>query len=38
VPFDPDQAKALAQGKPLALHRPDAPLAKAVEELTNELI
>ncbi len=38
VPFDPDQAKALAQGKPLARHKPDAPLAKAVEQLTNDLV
>lgn len=38
IPFDPDQAKALAQGKPLALHRPEAPLAQAVEQLTDDLI
>lgn len=30
VPFDPAQAQALAQGKPLALADPDSPLAQGV--------
>jgi pilus assembly protein CpaE len=38
IPFDPNQAKALTQGKPLALSRPDSPLAEAVEQLTGDLV
>jgi MinD-like ATPase involved in chromosome partitioning or flagellar assembly/ActR/RegA family two-component response regulator len=38
VPFDPDQAKALAQGRPLALSRPDSRLARAIEQLAQDLI
>ncbi len=38
IPFDPDQAKALAQGKPLALSAPDSPLARALERLASELV
>lgn len=34
IPFDPTQAQALGQGKPLVLHQPDAPLAQAVRGLT----
>ena len=37
VPFDPDQARALAQGAPLALHSPTSPLAQAVQGLAQEL-
>ncbi len=37
IPFDPSQARALAQGKPLALSAPDSPLARAVGHLTAEL-
>ena len=33
IPFDPAQAQALAQGVPLALHDPTAPLAQAVRGL-----
>lgn len=38
VPFDPSQARALAQGKPLALSAPDSPLARAVAHLAAELL
>ncbi len=37
IPFDPSQARALAQGKPLALSAPDSPLARAVAHLAAEL-
>jgi pilus assembly protein CpaE len=37
IPFDPSQARALAQGKPLALSTPDSPLARAVAHLVAEL-
>jgi pilus assembly protein CpaE len=37
VPFDPDQARALAQRAPLALHSPTSPLAQAVQGLAQEL-
>lgn len=37
IPFDPSQARALAQGKPLALSAPDSPLARAVAHLATEL-
>jgi pilus assembly protein CpaE len=37
IPFDPSQARALAQGKPLALSTPDSPLARAVAHLATEL-
>ena len=36
IPFDPAQAQALAQGVPLALHNPTAPLAQAVRGLAQE--
>lgn len=38
IPFDQDQAQALAQGKPLALDQPGSPLARAVEQLTSDLV
>jgi MinD-like ATPase involved in chromosome partitioning or flagellar assembly len=38
IPFDPGQARALAAGKPLALSRPDSPLAMAVERLAEALV
>jgi len=38
VPFDPAQARALAQGAPLALHSPDSPLAQAVQKLCRQLL
>jgi len=37
IPFDPAQARALSQGKPLALSAPDSPLARAVAHLATEL-
>ena len=37
VPFDPGQAQALAQARPLMLGKPDAPLAVSVRELTRVL-
>jgi pilus assembly protein CpaE len=37
IPYDPAQAQALAQGKPLALHSPNSPLAQAVRELAHML-
>jgi len=37
IPFDPNQAQALARGAPLALHNPTAPLAQAVQELARGL-
>jgi len=37
IPFDPAQARALAQGAPLVLNSPDAPLAQAVQGLAQEL-
>lgn len=37
IPFDPSQARAFAQGKPLALSAPDSPLARAVAHLATEL-
>lgn len=37
IPFDPSQARALAQGKPLAFSAPDSPLARAVAQLAAEL-
>ena len=37
IPFDPAQARALSQGKPLALSAPDSPLARAVAHLAAEL-
>lgn len=37
IPFDPSQARALTQGKPLALSDPNGPLAKAVAHLAAEL-
>ena len=33
VPFDPEQAKALGRGMPLAITSPDSPLPRAVQEL-----
>ncbi len=33
IPFDPGQARALAQGKPLALTAPESPLASAIRQL-----
>lgn len=33
VPFDPAQARALAQGTPLAFQTPPSPLAQAVQEI-----
>lgn len=38
IPFDAHQAKALIQGKPLALSAPDSPLARAVHELASNLM
>jgi pilus assembly protein CpaE len=38
IPFDPDQAAALAQGTPLALGASDSMLAQAVEKLTSDLM
>jgi pilus assembly protein CpaE len=38
IPFDPSQARALAQGTPLAFSSPDAPLAQAVRDLTQMLV
>jgi MinD-like ATPase involved in chromosome partitioning or flagellar assembly len=38
IPFDPGQARALVKGKPLALSRPDSPLAAAVAQLMGKLI
>ncbi|RLC63895.1 MAG: hypothetical protein DRI80_02765 [Chloroflexota bacterium] len=37
IPFDPAQARALAQGAPLALHNPSSPLAQAVRGLAQAL-
>lgn len=37
VPFDPGQAQALAQARPLMVGQPDAPLAVSVRELTRVL-
>ncbi len=37
IPFDPAQARALSQGKPLALSAPDSPLARAMAHLAAEL-
>jgi len=37
VPFDPAQARALAQGTPLALYSPSSPLVQAVRRLAQEL-
>jgi pilus assembly protein CpaE len=38
IPFDPDQARALVKGKPLAFSRPDSPLAAAVNKLAEKLV
>jgi CheY-like chemotaxis protein/MinD-like ATPase involved in chromosome partitioning or flagellar assembly len=38
IPFDPSQARALAQGTPLALSAPTAPLAQAVQSLARTFI
>ncbi len=38
IPFDARQAKALAEGTPLALSNPDAPLAAAVGQLVEKLL
>jgi MinD-like ATPase involved in chromosome partitioning or flagellar assembly len=37
IPYDPGQARALSQGKPLALTTPESPLAQAVAQLATEL-
>jgi len=37
IPYDPAQARALAQGAPLALYNPNSPLAQAVRGLTKGL-
>lgn len=37
IPFDPGQARALSQGKPLAFTAPESPLAQAVAQLVTEL-
>jgi len=37
IPFDPAQAEALRQGRPLALQSPDAPFVEAVQELAHKL-
>lgn len=37
IPFDPKQPQALAQGKPLLLTHPDAPLSQAVLRLSTEI-
>jgi pilus assembly protein CpaE len=37
VPFDPAQAQALAQARPLVIGDPDAPMAVAVREMTRVL-
>lgn len=37
IPFDPNQARALAQGAPLALHNPTSPLAQAVQGISRQL-
>ena len=36
IPFDPNQARALAKGEPLALHSATSPLAQAVQRLAHE--
>lgn len=38
IPFDPGQARALARGTPLALSRPDSPLAMGVQRLAEDLV
>jgi pilus assembly protein CpaE len=38
IPFDPAQARALAQGAPLALSDPNSPLALAVIDLAGKLV
>ena len=38
IPFDPAQAEALRQGKPLAIHSPGAPLAVAVRGMAPHLV
>jgi MinD-like ATPase involved in chromosome partitioning or flagellar assembly len=38
IPFDPAQARALAQGAPLVLNNPDSPLAQAVRGLAQALV
>ena len=38
IPFDPAQARALAQGVPLALSNPSSPLAQAAQELGRQLM
>jgi len=38
IPFDPAQARALAQSAPLALANPSAPLAQAVWGLSHQLL
>jgi len=38
IPFDPAQARALAQGTPLALSNPSSPLAQAVQKLDRQLL
>lgn len=37
IPFDPGQARALAQGKPLALTAPESSLARAIAQLAARL-
>ena len=37
IPFDPEQARALALGTPLVFHNPTSPLAQAVQKLTQAL-
>lgn len=38
IPFDPGQARAMTRGIPLALSKPDSPLATAVEQLAVKLV
>ena len=38
IPFDPTQAEALREGKPLALHSPGAPLAEAIRALAADFV
>jgi MinD-like ATPase involved in chromosome partitioning or flagellar assembly len=38
IPYDPAQAAALPQGKPLAWAQPSAPLAAATKQLLAELV
>ena len=38
IPFDPAQAQALGQGRPLALSAPESPLARAIARFAAELM